>query len=256
MRLPGGRRLTVYLPPNARAKPRNPYSLLVMHDGQNLFEPDRAFVKGEHWRAGETADRLVASRAIPPIVICGIDHGGDERIHEMTPTPGPDNAGGGLSDYGNLVVKEVLPLIRAQFPVRRDRKSTALGGSSLGGLATLGIMIDHPGVFSRAMVMSPSVWWDGRVILDMIAKRPQALADMRMWLDVGLDEGVRAIDDARRLAKLLADIGSKSRGARSSATAGQAAGLETSYIEEPGADHSERSWAQRFGRALVFLFGR
>jgi enterochelin esterase-like enzyme len=244
-RLADGRRVTVYLPSSARARPRRPYSLLVLHDGQNLFEPDRAFVTGQHWRVGETADRLIASRAIPPVVICGVDHGAEARIKEMTPTPGPDSAGGGARRYGGMIVDEVLPLIRAEFPVRRDREGTALGGSSLGGLVTLSTLLEHPGVFAGALAMSPSIWWDGRVILRRIVRRPGALDGMRLWVDIGLDEGAKAVGDARRLAKLLAQL--NTRPARPT--------FELSYIEEPGANHSERSWAGRFGRALTYLFG-
>ena len=35
------------------------YPVLYMHDGQNLFEPETAFQKGEHWRVGETATELI-----------------------------------------------------------------------------------------------------------------------------------------------------------------------------------------------------
>jgi enterochelin esterase-like enzyme len=237
--------VTVYLPTSARARPRRPYPLLVLHDNQNLFEPERAFVKGQHWRAGETADRLIAGRVIPPIVMCGVDHGGDARIKEMTPTPGPDGAGGGAGRYADMIVDEVLPLVRAEFPVRRDREGTALGGSSLGGLVTLSTILEHPGVFGAAIAMSPSIWWDGRVILRRIVRRTGALDGMRLWVDIGLDEGAKAVGDARRLAKLLAQLNQRSRQPK----------FDLSYLEEPDANHSERSWAGRFGRALTFLFG-
>jgi enterochelin esterase-like enzyme len=47
--------------------------LLILHDGQNLFEPERAHVPGQHWQVAETADTLIATGAIPPIVIAGVD---------------------------------------------------------------------------------------------------------------------------------------------------------------------------------------
>jgi predicted alpha/beta superfamily hydrolase len=218
---------------------------LVLHDNQNVFDPERAFVKGQHWRAGETADRLIEGRVIPPIVMCGVDHGGDARIKEMTPTPGPDGAGGGARRYADMIVDEVLPLVRAEFPVRRDRGGTALGGSSLGGLVTLSTILEHPGVFGAAIAMSPSIWWDGRVILRRLVRRTSALDGMRLWVDIGLDEGAKAVADARRLAKLLAQLNNRSRQPK----------VDLSYLEEPDANHSERSWAGRFGRALTFLFG-
>src|ERR1035441_8536801 len=92
--LPSGRRVTIYLPPGYEDEPRERYPLLVLHDGQNLFEGDRAHVTGEHWRVGETADELVAARRIPPIVIAGIDHAASDRIFEFTPTRGARGDGG------------------------------------------------------------------------------------------------------------------------------------------------------------------
>jgi enterochelin esterase-like enzyme len=257
MRLPGGRRLTLYVPHTARARTSEAYPLLVLHDGQNLFEPKRAFVKGQHWRVGETVDALIAGGVIPPIVVCGVDHGDDVRIKEMTPTAGPDGKGGGARQYARMIVEEVLPMVRTDFSVRRDPAGTALGGSSLGGLVTLFIATEYPGVFGSAMAMSPSVWWDRRVILRRIARRAEALAGMRLWVDIGLNEGPKTIDDARRLAAILAHIAKGSappkRPARSKK---RAPALEVGYFEVPDADHSERSWAARLGPALTFLFGR
>ena len=37
--------------------------MLYLHDGQNLFEPETAFKKGEHWRVGETAAALIDAGA-------------------------------------------------------------------------------------------------------------------------------------------------------------------------------------------------
>jgi len=238
MQLADGRRLTVYLSDTARARPRRPYPLLILHDGQNLFEPERAFAPGEHWRVGETADRLIADRVIPPIVVCGVDHGGTARITEMTPTRAADGTGGSARRYVRLVADEALPLVRGEFPVRQDREGPAVGGSSLGGLVTLFMLIERPDLFGSAMVMSPSVWWDRRVILRLIARHPDALSRVRLWLDVDLNEGAKTVEDTRRLAALLSPL------------------VELSYVETPGPGHSEASWAGRLPHALTFLFGR
>jgi enterochelin esterase-like enzyme len=237
LRLADGRRLTVYLPDTARVHPRRPYPLLILHDGQNLFERDRAFAPGEHWRVGETADRLIADRVIPPIVVCGVDHGGTARIAEMTPTREADGTGGLARRYVRLVADEALPLVRAEFPVRQDRAGTAIGGSSLGGLVTLFMLVERPGLAGSAIVMSPSVWWDRRVILRLLARRADALSGLRLWLDVDLSEGAKTVEDTRRLAALLSPR------------------LELSYVEAPGPGHSEASWAARLPNALTFLFG-
>ena len=56
------RDVLVWLPPGYDEGLRSRHPVLYMHDGQNLFEPDTAFQKGEHWRLGETAAALIARR--------------------------------------------------------------------------------------------------------------------------------------------------------------------------------------------------
>ncbi len=65
------------------------YPVLYMHDGQNLFEPETAFNKGEHWRVGETATELIEAGRIEPPIIVGIYNTGEmrhRRIHADRPT--------------------------------------------------------------------------------------------------------------------------------------------------------------------------
>jgi enterochelin esterase-like enzyme len=244
--LSDGRRITVYLPRSVRGRARRRYPLLVLHDGQNLFEPDRAFVPGRHWRVGEIADELIAARRIPPIVICGVDHGGTKRLAEMTPTPGDDGNGGRASGYATMIVDELLPLIRGEFPVSRERRDTGLGGSSLGGLVTLFTAIEHPEVFGNLLVMSPSIWWDARVILKLIAQQPYGFADTRMWVDSGLREGAKVLADTRRLVRTLERVTLPPWQARP----------VIRHVEDAIGDHSELAWAGRLPRALMFLYGR
>jgi len=103
----------------------------------------------------------------------------------------------------------------------------------LGGLVTLVMAMRFPDRFDRLMVMSPSVWWDGRVILRMLRDQPIDRR-VRIWLDVGRAEGRMTVRNTRFLREGLPDA---------------------RYVEEPLGDHSERSWARRFGDALEYLFG-
>src|SRR5215218_10772731 len=77
------RRVTVWLP--SRSRPRGlRYPVLYLNDGQNLFDPARAFA-GSTWRVAETVNWLVGERRIPPILVVGIDHGESRRAHEYLP---------------------------------------------------------------------------------------------------------------------------------------------------------------------------
>ena len=119
--------------------------------------------------------------------------------------------------------------------------STAMGGSSLGGLATLHIGLAYPQTFGALVAMSPSVWWDRRVILSTV-RRTRPRPPVRVWVDMGTAEGRRALDDARLLKAAL--VG-----------AGWTVGKDLRYAEYEGGTHSEPAWAERFGAVLTWLFG-
>jgi predicted alpha/beta superfamily hydrolase len=234
-----GRRLTIYVPELPDLKVRPSLNVLILHDGQNLFDPERSYVPGQTWRVADTADALIASGAMPPTVIVGIDHAGDRRLREF---------GHGAPAYARFVVRDVLPFIRNQYEVRRDRAGTAMGGSSMGGLVTLRMAALHPDVFGSLLVFSPSVWWNRRSILRTI-RRPGVFTrlfssghglrdDVDVWLSMGLQEGEQAVSDARRLRDVILDMrgGDRSR---------------LHYVEDPDGTHSESSWAELLSDALT-----
>jgi predicted alpha/beta superfamily hydrolase len=235
------RTITIYLPPgyNDRADVR--YPVLYMHDGQNLFEPERAFIPGQNWRMREAADETIGGRTARPMIIVGIDNTGASRIDEYTPTNDTARHGGGkANDYGRMIIEELKPIIDAKYRTLPDAANTALGGSSLGGLATLHLGLTHPNVFGQLAVLSPSVWWDNRAILtdvDRFAAPPRP----RIWLDMGGREGVEGLNDARSLRDLL-----RMKGWRDD--------VDFNYFEDRRADHSERAWAKRAPAVLEFLF--
>ena len=230
------RQITVYLPPGYESGDDR-YPVLYMQDGQNLFEPDRAFIPGQHWRLDEAADLAISDRAARPMIIVGVDHAGPDRIDEYTPTYDPSRqAGGNAADYARMLVEDIKPVIDSRY--RTLPADTGAGGSSLGGLVTLYLGLTRPDVFSRLAVMSPSVWWNQRAILQALDRfegpRP------RIWLDVGGREGRDTLRDARTLRDRLLEKGWT--------------GAELAYLEESRGDHSERAWARRARGMLEFLF--
>jgi len=231
------RTVTIYLPPGYAERETTRYPVLYMQDGQNLFEPERAFVPGEHWRLSEAADDAINERKAAPMIIVGVDHAGPGRIEEYTPTHDEKRkAGGKADDYGRLLLEELKPRIDERY--RTIANDTAIGGSSLGGLVSLHLGLQHPEVFRAIAAMSPSIWWDDRAILREIetfsGPRP------RIWLDIGGREGAEAMRDARELRERLRGRGWTDANVR--------------FHEDRRADHSERAWAKRVRMVLEFLF--
>ena len=216
------------------------YPVMYMHDGQNLFEPDTAFQKGEHWRVGETASALTLAGAIEPVIVVGIYNTGDYRKDEYTPTRDARLGGGEAADYGRMIVEELKPMIDRTYRTRSDPDSTGIGGSSLGGLVSLYLAFTNPQVFHRVAALSPSVWWNWRAILTIV-RQSRSKPPLKIWLDMGTAEGKRGLDDARLLKAALVGLGFST-------------GVDLHYAEYEGATHSETAWAERVGPMLKWLF--
>lgn len=237
--LPDDRDITIFLPPGYEASDER-YPVLYLHDGQNLFDPDAAFAKGQHWRVGETATTLIESARIPPVIIVGINNTGARRLHEYTQTHDRRRGGGGAEAYGQLIVRELKPFVDARYRTLPEAAHTGIGGSSLGGLVSLYLGLEYPDVFSRLALMSPSVWWDRRAILRNVRNaRPKPR--LRIWVDIGTREGRYHVENARLLKAGLSKNG-------------WVEGDDLHYEEVPDGTHSEGAWAERFGRVLEFLF--
>ena len=242
----GNRRdVLVYLPPDYRRFSRKGYPVLYLHDGQNVFDAATAFA-GVEWGVDETAERLIQKKLIEPLIIVAVANTGEERIHEYAPTRGVIDARAkrkkrsrGLARlYGHFLMNELKPFIDRKYRTKREAAFTGLGGSSLGGLATLAIGILYPQAFSRLIVMSPSIWWDDFAIyrlVDSIEQKPS----LKIWLDTGTAEP--GWEQARELRNRLIEKDWKLLD-------------DLQYLEVKGADHSEAAWARRVEPALRFLF--
>lgn len=237
--LPYRRDLIVYLPPEYENDDRH-YPVLYLHDGQNLFDPETAYVRGKDWKVDETADALIRTGEIDPLIIVGIFNTGEHRVEEYTPTRDRKLGGGHAELYGEMLVEELKPFIDERYRTLGDAHNTALGGSSLGGLATLYLGLTHPEVFGKLAVLSPSVWWDNKAILKMIAD-VQPKPRLKIWLSMGTEESKTGLRDANLLRDSLVKKGWQE-------------GDDLHYEVIPGAKHEEAAWAERVEAVLKYLF--
>ena len=239
------RDVLVYLPMGYRRSPRRRYPVLYLHDGQNIFDAATAFA-GVEWGADESAQRLTRQRLMEPIIIVAVANTGEARIHEYAPTRGvidgsakrKKRSRGQLRKYGRFLTEELKPFIDREYRTTTEAECTGLGGSSLGGLATLVLGLWFPQVFGRLAVMSPSIWWDDCAIyrlVDELAEKPP----LKIWLDTGTHEP--GWERAAVLRDKLVDKGWRLYD-------------DLQFTEVEGGDHSEGAWAARFEEVLRFLY--
>jgi len=230
------RTLRLYLPPSYDTSPGRRYPVLYMHDAQNLFD-EATSSYGHEWGVDETLDAFARTRGFEAIVV-GIDHGGDERLHELSPWTNPKYGPAQGEQYMAFVVDVVKPFIDARYRTLPDRAHTALAGSSMGALESHYALLRYPQVFGKAAIFSPSYWYAGEVYAQTAA-HPWP-ADTRVYFYIGGREGDESLPDVQRMLALLA-------------THDGAARAVTLHVE-PEREHDERAWRAEFPRAVAWLF--
>lgn len=149
------RRIWIYLPKNYNLQKSKSFSVLYMHDGQNLFNERTAF-NGE-WGIDECLDTLQPKLGKDCIVV-GIDNGGDKRMNEYNPYDNKKYGKGEGNEYLDFIAQTLKPFIDGRFRTQKDKAHTFIAGSSMGGLISLYAIKKYPDVFGKAGVFSPSLW--------------------------------------------------------------------------------------------------
>jgi predicted alpha/beta superfamily hydrolase len=233
------RDLIVYLPPGYDAQPGQRFPVLYLHDGQNLFDGATSFIPGMDWHVGQTADESIYADAVEPLIIVGM-YNTQARIREYTPTHVPRLGGGRADRYAKFLIEEVKPFIEREYRTVNGPQNTGIGGSSLGGLVSLYLGLKLSNTFGKIAALSPSVWWNQRV-MNRFALKYEAQSRPRIWLDVGTREGGRTVQDVEQFRDVLLQKGWRLE-------------QDLHYERIEGAEHNEAAWAQRVGPFLRFLY--
>jgi predicted alpha/beta superfamily hydrolase len=206
-----------------------------MHDGQNLFDDATAYA-GE-WGVDEAMDELAARAGFEAIVV-GIDNGGEKRMNELSPWPNPGHGAAEGEQYLRFVTEVVKPFVDRAWRTRPDAGSTAIIGSSMGGLASHYAIHARPDVFGLAGVLSPSLWFSPDAFA--FAEQQQLPAYARVFVYAGGREGDSMARDALQLRDvLLRRTGSADR-----------IGVEV----VDAAEHNEAAWRAVFPRVVGWLY--
>ena len=241
------RDILLYLPPSYQ-KSRKRFPVIYMHDGQNLFDPATSFA-GE-WGVDEVMEELAYEEGLEAIVV-GIPNMGSSRLDEYSPFHDPHQGGGKGNQYLAFLTHTVKPLVDAQYRTKRDRKSTAIMGSSMGGLISLYAYFHREHVFGFAGVMSPSLWFGEGAIFDFVENAP--FWPGQIYLDVGTREQGGSLSSLRHLSRSRRTYGQARRMKRILLRKGYRIRTHLLYSEEKWAGHNEAAWARRLPDALRFF---
>jgi predicted alpha/beta superfamily hydrolase len=200
-----------------------------MHDGQNIMDPKTSFA-GTDWRVDETVVKLVKTQKISEIIVVGI-YNTPDRLNEYS-----DSKNGEL--YLQFICEELKPFIDSNFRTMPERESTAILGSSMGGLISFIAGWKHNDIFSMIGCMSSSFYYNDEKVFDMINPAGRPKNKTKFYIDHGEDGLIRGQKIFNRLSEL-----------------GYVIGNDLDYFYAPGAEHNEAAWAERMERPLLFFFG-
>lgn len=242
------RTIRVWLPESYDGSRRFP--VLYLHDGQNLF--DETDSHNNSWHVNWEMNQLCKEQL--PAIIVGVDNAAT-RMSELCPDMpvNPD-----IYDvyrlsntpivpighlYAKFVAEQLKPVIDRNFATLPEPEYTAVGGSSMGGLMSLYMLLKYPDVYGKAMVFSPNfVTHPREVLLNWINGYDFArLKDHRVFVFHG-GVGLEAANWS-----YVQDV----------VAAMQARGLtdtQLALVYDSRQPHYETAWRKYFAEAFRYLF--
>lgn len=242
-----------------------PHAVLLMHDGQMLFDPLTTWNQ-QAWEFDRMAAPLLARGELRDFIVVGPWNNGQQRFAEYFPErwldfihdaptrqliatramQGPPRA----DAYLRFLVDELLPAVRARYATLSGPDHTALMGSSMGGLISWYGLCEHPQVFGGAAGLSTH-WIGGHehneaipaAAVAYLQRRLPPPGSRRLYTDRGSTELDAQYERAHaRIAALLHERGH-----------GEPHTLVRVF---EGTGHNEGAWRDRLPVPLRFLLGR
>jgi predicted alpha/beta superfamily hydrolase len=217
----------IFYPPGYDENVLKRYPVIYMQDGQNLFFPGEAF-QGHHWRIAETLSLLDSMNLVDKVIVVGVYPNAREENYTRP----------GYESYGRFLAEALKPEIDRCFRTLPGPATTAIMGSSLGGVVSFYLAWQYPELFGMAACLSSTFGWR-----DDLKERvsDEARRHLRLYLDSGWPRD--NYESNRDMRALLVGRGFRE-------------GDDLLYLGFPEALHNEEHWAMRCHIPFQFLFGR
>lgn len=233
------RTLHIYLP-NDYYSTQERYPVMYFFDGHNLFRDSDA-TYGKCWGLERFLDGW-SKKMIVVGMECG--HEGRERLDEYCPY---DVHGGSMGDIHGMgketmdwIVHQVKPWVDSTYRTYAFRETTAIGGSSMGGLMAIYAAAACNDTFSKAACLSSAIRLCRKQLLAAIGPVDP---DTRVYLSWGTEESkkVGRYSPAAIANREIAEAFWK-RGA-----------MATLYCQE-GGRHCEADWEKQVPQFMEYLW--
>lgn len=147
------RRAYVYTPPDYDRDARARYPVLYLQHGAG--EDERGW--SNQGRAGFILDNLIAEGKAKPMIVV-MDCGYAVKTGEQPPSsPAPGRGAGQNSAFEEVVIKDLIPTIDAQYRTLTDRENRAMAGLSMGSGQALNITLRNLDKFAYIGAFSGAI---------------------------------------------------------------------------------------------------
>lgn len=211
------------------------YPVLYLQDGQNLFDDHAPFGS---WELPKKLAEL-SSKGKGDFIVIAIDHAESERIKEFTPSRHTVLGIGDGKKYARFLCETLKPYIDNHFRTLPDRDHTGIGGSSMGGLISIYAAMQHPHIFSKLLIFSPSLWVSPELPEEFIRDTPDFKG--QIYLYGGTKEGSGMVDHLNAFGKTIID---DPHGRQ----------LPFRISIRNGGEHNEAAWGAEFIKAVSWLY--
>ena len=194
----------------------------------------------EQGRTAQIMDNLIAAgKAVPMIVVSA-----NSNVQSRNGGMGGGYSWQGMQTFRSELIENVLPFVESRYRVKKDRKSRAMCGLSMGGGQSFYIGLRDPDVFANVGVFSTGMFGgiSGASNFDLEAEVPGILTDTKTFnkqFDVfflSCGEQDPRIEYTRNIVKKMRD-----------------GGVEVKFQSYPG-DHEWQVWRKSLCEFAQYLF--
>ena len=180
------RTLNIYLPHGYEQNSRK-YPVIYLLDGS---------AHEDFLHAAGLVQFLSLYRMMPESIVVGIANVDRRRDFTYPSTVKSDKkevpTGGGSANFKRFLKDELKPYVQARL--RTKGKNTIIG-QSLGGLLATEILLTEPEMFDNYILISPSLWWDGRKLAGGAGEFLKAHPKLKKKVFIGLGSEGRAMQE-------------------------------------------------------------
>jgi predicted alpha/beta superfamily hydrolase len=238
----------VWLPPSYEEQDHATYPVIYAQDGQALWS-DGNDPYGL-WELDRVLHQLVELGSMREVIVVSIATA-ERRIERLSPTPDPHHGGGEAPEHLRAMLEGIKPWADARYRTRPERESTALLGSSMGGLFSFWATWTRPDVFGMAMCLSSSFWWADRWMVQRVQEPWCPAPRPRVYLDSGAAKSSLEQD-----SNLRDGLHHTQAMARALIHHCYGRGHDLDVLSFAGLRHDPTSWSARVAVPLQLMFPR